>query len=209
MIHFFFAQIFSWMDGQKPIPTSQLQTNRTIKCFLENIFIICPKQHFGKKHPRKSRMFLDHLPVVKTVKLWCRSDLLRHMGGCKPRIYYLWILPPEIPGCGMDSPVTRRISQPFFRCRETPQPRPSTGFGSHFLLILKWSRHKKHGGPPAVNIPQTAKLKVLGFPQGMGFQVWFISSNLVHLHLRFIFVFWGAKSFPAVHGMGLFFPPKN
>lgn len=76
-------------------------------------------------------------------------------------------------------------------------------------LVLKWSRHKKHGGPPAVNIPQTAKLKVLGFPQGMGFQVWFISSNLVHLHFRSSSFSGVRNPSPLFMGWVCFFPRKT
>ena len=106
-------------------------------------------------------------------------------------------------------PKSPAVPQPFFRCRETPQPRTFNWVWVPFSVDPKMVASQKTWWAPGRKHPPNRKAKSAGFSSRHGFP------SLVHLFkpcpfaFSVIFVFWGAKSFPAVHGMGLFFPPKN
>ena len=209
MIQFWLAQIFSWMDGKNLYQPVNYKLTEPLTAE-KHIHYMSPSNTSEKTFPgnlpdvfEKIFFQLSKLSNFDVEVTSCDTWGVVNLGSITFGSY------PQKKTQDARIPKSPAVPQPFFRCRETPQPRPSTGFGSHFLLILKWSRHKKHGGPPAVNIPQTAKLKVLGFPQGMGFQVWFISSNLVHLHFRSSSFSGVRNPSPLFMGWVCFFPRKT
>lgn len=117
-----------------------------------------------------------------------------------------WIYPKN-PGWGFL--VTSRIPQRFLGREPANLHLPPTTWVPFFVDPKMVASHKTHGGPPAVNIPRTAKAKSAGF----FLKAWVskFGSSLQTLsicifgHLRFL----GCEILPRCSWDGFVFSPEK